>query len=104
MRLREMPEGCEVQGEQNEGREVRRTGMWVRRREPGTSLSGVCSLPESTAESLDFRQGSYKSQICFGKKSLVSVGMQGRRPKPHSPPGLSARSSLPREGVASSLE
>lgn len=51
----------------------------------GVSFGGVLLDPQALQGPLHLRQGSYKSQISFRKKRLVSVGVQWRRPRPHSP-------------------
>lgn len=84
--LWEMPKGCGWQGEQNAGRggEVGRDAGEVPRTW-GVSFGGVLLDPQALQGPLHLRQGSYKSQISFRKKRLVSVGVQWRRPRPHSP-------------------
>ena len=51
----------------------------------GISFGDVLLDPQALQGPLHLRQGSYKFQISFRKKRLVSVGVQWRRPRPHSP-------------------
>lgn len=51
----------------------------------GVSFGDVLLDPQALQGPLHLRQASYKFQISFGKKRLVSVAVQWRRPRPHSP-------------------
>ena len=93
--LREMPKGCGWQGEQNAGREGRWKGMRVRCREPGVSLSGVCSLTH--------KHCTYSSGLEAGKLQISDFFWKEKAPQCG---GAVAASQAPLSlvRVASSLE